>query len=56
VVKLIIFSLMAIVVPLTIFYASQSFGFSSTFAGISAGISANLVLILYVIVAFIEQD
>ncbi|KAI8901194.1 hypothetical protein BC833DRAFT_617851 [Globomyces pollinis-pini] len=53
--KLIVFSIMAITVPLmTFFYGLETYG--STVSGIMAACSANVVLVMYIVVAFLEED
>lgn len=53
--KLVIFSILVLVVPLSVFYITVSKGLDSTFAGILAAVSANIVLIGYIIIAFLEE-
>jgi Na+/melibiose symporter-like transporter len=53
--KLITFSILVFVVPLLVFYFTVNQGLDSTHAGILAAVSANVVLIAYIVVAFLEK-
>ncbi len=53
--KLVLFSILAIGAPLTVFYTTLSW-YGSTVAGIMAAVSANLVLIAYIVVAYLEGE
>ena len=51
--KLILFSILTLTLPIGVFYATKGYG--TTYAGIFAAASANLVLFLYILLAFLEQ-
>lgn len=53
--KLVLFSALAITLPILVFYYSLD-RFGSTYAGVWAAITANFVLIMYIIVAWMEGE
>ncbi|KAI8927299.1 hypothetical protein BC831DRAFT_390157, partial [Entophlyctis helioformis] len=56
--NVIFFSALVITVPLIVFYLCLNLWFNGnpTYAGILAALSANVVAIVFVIVAFAEED
>ena len=54
--NLIFFSILMLIVPLGMFYGTWNYTGNTTFAGIVAAVGANVVLISFVIVAFLEKD
>ncbi|BFZ55892.1 vacuolar ATPase assembly integral membrane protein vma21 [Savitreella phatthalungensis] len=57
--KLLLFSLAMLVLPLSAYYLSLEYlfqGYKTTHAAITAAVVANLVLVGYVIAAFLEDD
>jgi vacuolar ATPase assembly integral membrane protein VMA21 len=53
--KFIIFTILMIVVPMAAFYLMDYYSGNLTWAGIVSAISANLVLISFIIMAFSEE-
>lgn len=57
--KLLFFSGAMLVLPLSAYYLSLEYlfqGYKTNYAAITAAITANLVVVAYVIVAFLEDD
>ncbi|EAU38386.1 conserved hypothetical protein [Aspergillus terreus NIH2624] len=54
--KLLGFSVAMVSTPLGMYFAMSAFGMSSTFSGISAAIMANVILFLYIYVAWQEDQ
>lgn len=53
--KLAVFSVLAIALPILVFYYSLD-RVGSTYAGVSAAITANFVLLMYIVVAWMEGE
>lgn len=53
--KLIIFSMLAIALPIFVFYYTLQY-YGTTYAGVWAAVSANFVLIMYIIIAYLEGE
>lgn len=59
VLKLLLFSAAMVVLPLSAYYLSLEYlfeGYKTSYAAITAAITANLVVVAYVVVAFLEDD
>lgn len=57
VINLVVFSLLMGIAPLATYYLLYYIlSYSSTVSGISAAISANIVLFCYIIIAYMEDD
>ena len=54
--KLLLFSLLMFIVPISCYYLTIYFEFSTTIGGIVAATMANVVAGSYVVVAFTEKD
>ncbi|CCG80745.1 Vacuolar ATPase assembly integral membrane protein VMA21 [Taphrina deformans PYCC 5710] len=57
--KLLFFSAAMVVLPLSAYYLSLEYlfsGYKTTYAAITAAVTANLVVAGYVVVAFLEDD
>lgn len=54
-IKLVFFSILAILLPIFVFYYTLG-SFGSTYAGVSAAVTANFVLIMYIVVAYLEGE
>jgi vacuolar ATPase assembly integral membrane protein VMA21 len=53
--KLIIFSILVLTTPILVYFGTVK-EVGSTFAGIYAAVTANVVLIAYIVMAFNEPD
>ena len=57
IIKLLVFSLLMVIAPLGTYYLLYYIlSYSSTISGISAAVSANIVLFCYILLAFMEGD
>lgn len=59
VLKLLFFSAAMLILPLSAYYLSLEYlfgGYKTSYAAITAAITANLVVVGYVVVAFLEDD
>lgn len=57
IINLVVFSLLMGIAPLATYYLMYYIlSYSSTLSGISAAVSANIVLFCYIIIAYMEDD
>lgn len=57
--KLLFFSAAMLILPLSAYYLSLEYlfgGYKTSYAAITAAVTANLVVVAYVVVAFLEDD